>query len=82
METSIQQWGNSLAVRLPGECVRKAGLREGDSVEAEVAPSGEITLVPAKPFDKAGFLARARKLREAMPETEPVVEKMRKDARY
>ena len=78
----VAKWGNSLAVRLPSECVRKAGPREGDSVEAEVAPGGEITLVPTRPFDKAAFLAKTRKLRDAMPETEPVVEKMRKEARY
>lgn len=82
MRLLVAKWGNSLAVRLPSECVRKAGLREGDSVEAEVTSSGEITLVPTRPFDKAAFLRRMRKLREAMPETEPVVEKMRKEARY
>lgn len=78
----VAKWGNSLAVRLPNDYVRRAGLREGDSVEAEVAPGGEITLVPARPFDKTAFLARTRKLREAMPETEPVVEAMRREARY
>ncbi len=78
----VAKWGNSLAVRLPNEWVRKAGLREGDSVEAEVTARGEITLVPTRPFDKTAFLVQTRKLREAMPETEPVVEKMRKEARY
>ena len=78
----VAKWGNSLAVRLPSEYARKAGLREGDSVEAEVTSSGEITLVPTRPFDKAAFLGKMRKLRGAMPETEPVVEKMRKAARY
>lgn len=78
----VAKWGNSLAVRLPNEYVRKAGLREGDSVEAAVAPSGEITLVPTRPFDRAAFLAQTRKLRAAMPETEAVVGKMRRAARY
>ena len=82
VKLQVAKWGNSLAVRLPNEYVRQAGLREGDSVEAEVTPDGEITLVPTRPFDKAAFLARTRKLREAMPENEPVVEKMRKEARY
>lgn len=82
VKLQVAKWGNSLAVRLPTEYVRKAGLREGDSVEATVTPGGEITLVPTRPFDKAIFLARTRKLRDAMPETEPVVEKMRKEARY
>jgi len=57
-------------------------LQEGDSVEAEISPAGEITLTPTKPFDKAAFLDRVRKLRANMPMTEPVVEQMRREARY
>ena len=82
MKLQVAKWGNSLAVRLPAECTRAAGLRVGDSVEAEVTPAGEITLTPAKPFDKAAFLARTRKRRAAMPLTEATVERMRKEARY
>lgn len=74
-----QQPGRSAAGRMHA----RRGLREGDSVEAEVTPAGEITLTPAKPFDKAAaFLGRTRKRRAAMPLTEPVVERMRKEARY
>ena len=82
MRLQIAKWGNSLAVRLPMECTRAAGLREGDSVEASIAPTGEITLVPASVFDKAAFLTRLAKLQAAMPITEPVVTQMRQDARY
>lgn len=82
MRLHVAKWGNSLAVRLPAECVRAAGLREGDSVEAEVTQAGGITLTPAKPFDKGAFLHRLRKRRRSMPMTEPVVERMRQDARY
>lgn len=82
MKLQVAKWGNSLAVRLPAECTRAAGLREGDSVEAEVTSAGEITLTPAKPFDKAAFLARTRKRRAAMPLTEATVERMRREARY
>ena len=32
MRLLISKWGNSLAVRLPVECTRAAGLKEGDSV--------------------------------------------------
>lgn len=32
METTIQKWGNSLAVRLPKELAKKLKLREGSSV--------------------------------------------------
>lgn len=82
MKLQVAKWGNSLAVRLPVECTRAVGLREGDSVDAEVTKAGEITLTPAKQFDKKAFLAGVKRLRAKMPMTEPVVEKMRRNARY
>lgn len=82
MRLQLAKWGNSLAVRLPVECTRAAGLREGDMVEAEVSAVGEIKLMPARTFDKKAFLEDLRKLREKMPMTEPVVEQMRREARY
>jgi len=82
LRLQVAKWGNSLAVRLPVACVRAAGLRAGDSVEAEVTPKGEITLTAAKLFDKKAFLDRVRRLHARMPMTEPVVERMRREARY
>ncbi len=81
MKLQLAKWGNSLALRLPAECVRATGLRHGDSVDAEITPAGIITLTPAKSFNKAAFLQRLRKLRRSMPVTEPVVERMRREAR-
>jgi antitoxin MazE len=82
MRLQLGKWGNSLAIRLPVECTRAAGLREGDVVEAEVTAIGEIKLTPAQPFDKAAFLKRARKLRATMPMTTTTVEAMRREERY
>ena len=82
MKLQLARWGNSLAVRLPVDCIRAAGLKEGDEVEAEVTPVGEIRLKPAQVFDKAAFLQRLSKLRASMPMTEAVVEKMRQEDRY
>ncbi len=82
MKLQLARWGNSLAVRLPAECVRAAGLKEGDDVEAEVSSGGEIRLRPARRFDKAAFLDRMRKLRRGMRMTAPVVGRMRRDDRY
>jgi antitoxin MazE len=82
MKLQVSKWGNSLAVRLPVECTRAAGLKEGDSVEASITPSGSITLTPEKSFDKAAFLTRIAKLHDSMPMTAPVVETMRREARY
>jgi antitoxin MazE len=82
MRLQVSRWGNSLAVRLPVECTRATGLKEGDSVEASITPAGEITLVPGKIFDKASFLTRITKLHASMPMTAPVVESMRQAERY
>lgn len=82
MKLQIAKWGNSLAVRLPTECIRAAGLKEGDSVEAEIGLAGEITLTPSHPFDKAAFLKRVRKLRAGMAMTSATVETMRQEERY
>jgi len=82
MKLQIAKWGNSLAVRLPVECTRATGLEEGDSVEACITRTGEITLIPDRSFDKAAFLSRLAKLHAAMPMTAPVVETMRQEARY
>jgi antitoxin MazE len=82
MKLQLAKWGNSLAVRLPAECLRAAGLKEGDSVEAEIGRAGEITLAPVHNFDKAAFLKRVRKLRAGMPMTSATVEAMRQEERY
>lgn len=82
MRLQVSRWGNSLAVRLPVECTRATGLKEGDSVEASISSAGEITLAPERAFDKAAFLARITKLHASMPMTSPVVETMRQEARY
>lgn len=82
MRLQVAKWGNSLAVRLPVDCVKAAGLHEGDSVEAEITPAGEIRLKAERHFDKAAFLNRVHKLHENMPMTEPVVGQMRREARY
>ncbi len=86
MRLQVAKWGNSLAVRLPVECIRAAGLKEGDEVEAQMTPSGEIRLVPARVFDKPAFLARLNKLHARMPmQTEGAgefIRRMRDEDRY
>jgi antitoxin MazE len=82
MRMQISKWGNSLAVRLPMDYTRAVGLKEGDEVDAEVTPLGEIRLTPARHLDKPAFLARLAELRQAMSMSEPVVEAMRQADRY
>lgn len=82
MRLQLAKWGNSLAVRLPMECIRAAGLREGDAVDAEVTPVGEIKLTLAQTFDKATFMKRVRKLRASMPMTSATADVLREEERY
>lgn len=82
MKLLIARWGNSLAVRLPSQYIRHAGLAEGDTVQAEVDANGEIRLIPEQAFDKAAFLARIRKLHRNLKPTPSVIEQMRKESRY
>ena len=82
MRLQVSKWGNSLAVRLPVECTRAAGLKDGDWVEASITPAGEIKLTPEKTFDKATFLTRIAKLHASMPMSAPVVANMRQEERY
>lgn len=37
MQTKVQKWGNSYAVRLPRAVVRESGLREGEPLEIEAS---------------------------------------------
>ncbi len=47
MTTTVQKWGNSLAVRLPREMAEKFKLGEGTKVE--IKPEGQgIVIKPAK----------------------------------
>ena len=47
-EQSVQQWGNSLAVRLTSKVVKAAHLSSGQSLLVEVVPEG-VLLRPGKP---------------------------------
>ena len=48
----IAKWGNSLAVRLPGSVVQALGLAEGDEVQIEQAPSGDLQISRAPSADE------------------------------
>jgi antitoxin MazE len=81
MRAQVAKWGHSLAVRIPAACARKIGLRVGDAIEIE-AVGDELRLVPERPFDKAAFLAALDELHADMRMGEPIVPRMRGEARY
>ena len=47
MTTMIQKWGNSCAVRLPHEILRKLDLRAGNDVEIREDANGVLSIIPA-----------------------------------
>ena len=49
----IAKWGNSLAVRIPADVVRKLGLREGDSVELTRGEDGALQVSRSEDWEKA-----------------------------
>jgi antitoxin MazE len=44
MKAQIVKWGNSVAVRIPKPVIEQAKLKEGDSLEIEVAGEGRVEL--------------------------------------
>lgn len=81
MELQIGKWGNSLAMRLPADLVRRLGLREGDSIDAKVTADGALTIRPAG-WNRRAFAAELAEARGALPMGRPVIEDMRSEARY
>jgi antitoxin MazE len=77
----IAKWGNSLAMRLPSDLVRRFGLREGDTVQAQLTADGALTIRPAG-WSRRAFAAELAEAREALPMSRPVIEDLRSEARY
>lgn len=48
MNTTIQKWGNSLALRIPASFTREAHLHKGSEVDV-LLTTGKIVIVPKKP---------------------------------
>jgi len=48
MEVTIQKWGNSLAIRIPGSFAKDIGLRQGTSIDL-IKKTDKLVIVPKKP---------------------------------
>ena len=58
-EIQLSMWGNSLAIRIPRELAKDAGLAEGDQLELKLNKQGQIVLRPARPrYKLSELLAR------------------------
>ncbi len=78
----IAKWGNSLAVRLPADSAKRLGVGEGDTLIGEIAPDGRMILsAEGRPVGKAQ-IRRMREFLGRQKMTAPVVEDMRRKARY
>lgn len=81
MNLQVSKWGNSLAMRIPAEIVRRFGLRDGDSVNAQLTVDGALTIRPAG-WSRRAFAAELETARAALPVGTSVMDEMRQSARY
>jgi antitoxin MazE len=81
MELQVSRWGNSLALRIPVEIVRRLGLQEGSTVQVQVTVDGALTIKPAQ-WSRKAFAAELREALQTMPMGESVMDEMRREARY
>jgi antitoxin MazE len=81
MDLQVAKWGNSLALRIPAEVVRRLGLREGATVEAQLTVDGALSIRPAL-WNRKAFALELTELRGAMPMSESVMQELRSGARY
>jgi antitoxin MazE len=81
MDLQVAKWGNSLALRIPSEIVRRLGLREGVTVEAQITVDGSLSIRPAQ-WDRKAFALELNDARSTMPMSESVMEELRSGARY
>jgi antitoxin MazE len=79
MSLQVAKWGNSLAMRIPSEMVRRLGLRDGDS--AQLTVDGALTIRPAG-WSRRAFAAELDTARAALPVGASVIEDLRQSARY
>lgn len=81
MDLQVAKWGNSLALRIPSEVVRRLGLREGATVEAQLTVDGTLSIRTAR-WNRKSFAHELTEVRNAMPMNESVIHELRSGARY
>ena len=81
MDLQIAKWGNSLALRIPAEVVRRLDLREGATVETQLTVDGALSIRPAQ-WNRKLFALELTGVRSVMPMGESVMQEVRSAARY
>ena len=46
--TTVQKWGNSLAIRIPSAVADQVSIKQGSEIEMRVVNNQEISLIPKK----------------------------------
>jgi antitoxin MazE len=81
MNLQIAKWGNSLAVRIPAEYVRKIGIKEGDQMEAHLGVDGALNLRPTA-WNREAFARDLAQHHSVLPMGTSVMDVLREQARY
>jgi antitoxin MazE len=81
MDLQVAIWGNSLALRIPADIVRRLGLREGATVQAQLNMDGSLSIRPAQ-WNRLAFAQELTEARGDMPASESVMDELRGAARY
>lgn len=76
MHLQISKWGNSLAVRIPAEYVRRMGLADGEQVEASMTADGTLML-RKQGFDRKQFAKSLKTARASMPLGDSIIDDLR-----
>ena len=81
MDLQVAKWGNSLALRIPSEVVRRLGLHEGAMVDAQLTVDGGLSIRPAQ-WNRKAFALELTEAHGSMPMSDSVMDGLRTGARY
>ena len=81
MDLQVAKWGNSLALRIPSAVVRQLGLRDGDTLRAQVTVDGALA-IRSSGWSRVAFAAELDSARAALVMGSSVIDELRRGARY
>jgi antitoxin component of MazEF toxin-antitoxin module len=86
MELQVNQWGNSLAIRIPAALAKSMHLTKGSKLNCGLLTGNKAVLELSNPTPPgqtlADILARAKPMRSKMPLAEPIANVLRAESRY
>lgn len=81
MKLRVGKWGNSLAVRLPADYVRRTGIKVGDTLQVSLTIDGGLSIRAGK-WDRKAFAQELSGACAKMPMGQSVIEELRRGAHY